>query len=148
VAPALVVGAVLIAGAVEAGARGITVGWPFACYPTFQDHAPARFSTLTMVGVRPDGAEIFLDPVPGLDGNQAARARAMDARLIRTARSPDAPARFADRWRQRQARTGAPRDAERDLRAVRFYASSQSTAPEERGRPPNRETLLYELSLD
>ena len=36
---AVAVGIILISGALYTGARGITEGWPFACYPTFSEVA-------------------------------------------------------------------------------------------------------------
>lgn len=55
--PAAVVGAGLLFGIVATGAAGITQGWPFACYPTFDQPVGRWMPTLLVVAVDGSGAE-------------------------------------------------------------------------------------------
>lgn len=146
-APALIAGAMLIAGAVEAGARGAISGWPFACYPTFQDRAATRIPALAIRLVRDGGDEVSLDVAEGVAPSDSAREWIFGARLLASTGAPDADVRFAAYWRRLGARTHA---GERwpDIRAVRFYAAEASTIPEERDRPPRLRALAYELRLE
>ncbi len=55
---------VVIVGAVYAGARGITQGWPFACYPTFDEIAQPYMRTVTLDRIDDSAAiPIDLDPL-------------------------------------------------------------------------------------
>jgi hypothetical protein len=55
--PAALVSAVLLAGIVATGAAGITQGWPFACYPAFDQPVGAWMPTLELVVLDADGSE-------------------------------------------------------------------------------------------
>jgi len=146
-APALIAGAVLVAGAVEAGARGAISGWPFACYPTFQDRAATRIPALVIRLVRDGGDEVSLDVTEGAAPADSAREWIFGARLLASTGAPDADVRFAAYWRRLSARTHA---SERwpDLRAVRFYAAQASIVPDERDLPLRAGALAYELRLE
>ncbi len=147
VAPALIAGALLVAGAVEAGARGEISGWPFACYPTFQERASSRIPALAIRIVRDDGGEVELAVTDGVAPADSAREWIFGARLLALAGAPDAGKRFTAYWQRLGARTHA---SERwpDLHAVRFYAAQASTVPEERGLPLRVGALTYELRLE
>jgi hypothetical protein len=147
IAPALIVGAVLVAGAVDAGARAATRGWPFACYPTFQDRAATRIPALAIRLVRQGGDELPLDVTDGVAPAESARERILGARLLASARARDAGANVVAYWRRLSARARVP-ERWPDLRAVRFYAAEISTVPEERDQPPRLGALFYELPLD
>ncbi len=146
-APALIAGALLVAGAVDAGARGATQGWPFACYPTFQDRAATRIPALAIRLVRDGGEEASLDVTDGVAPAESARERIFGARLLASARAPDAGAHFAAYWQRISARARVP-ERWPDLRAVRFYAAELSTVPEDRARPLRLGALFYELPLE
>jgi hypothetical protein len=145
-APALLVGVGLWAGAVEAGLRGRTAGWPFACYPTFQDLAGTDMPALAVALVASSGDERLLDEGALADPADQQRERVFGLGLIAAARGADAPARFAAYW-ARLARRPALRAAGSAARAVRFYAGQMSTLPSESARPPRGRQLLYELPL-
>jgi vitamin K-dependent gamma-carboxylase-like protein len=146
-APVIVVGIVLVAGAVEAGVRGVTNGWPFACYPTFQERAGAIMPALIVSIVGPDGHEDRVDLSANAAPADLPRERMFGLRLIAQASAPDAPARFAAYWQRVSPRASLP-IRRSDIRAVRFYAGQISTPPEDRRRPPQRVRLLYELAPD
>lgn len=55
--PTALVASVLLCGIVGTGAAGITQGWPFACYPTFDQPVGAWMPTLLIVAVDADGTE-------------------------------------------------------------------------------------------
>lgn len=144
--PSLLVGIVLVAGAIEAGLRGATAGWPFACYPTFQDRAGVIAPALAMALVRDTGEEVPFDIAAGAPPGQSTRERIFGLRLIAAAGAPGAPARFAAYWDRLQAWTSLqPR--RHDLRAVRFYWAEMSMLPEDRGKAVEPGALIYELSL-
>jgi hypothetical protein len=145
VAPALVVGAVLVAGAVDAGLRGATTAWPFACYPTFQERAGTVMPALALAFVDADGAERPFDPLAAVAPSSAPRERALGLSLLAASRTPDAANRFAGYLRH--LREVASVDA-RDARAVRFYAARISTIPEERAQPPRALVPIFELPIE
>jgi hypothetical protein len=143
VAPALAVGLVLIGGAAEAGARGATAGWPFACYPTFAERADTDMPALAMTLVGQNGAEWPVPMEALADAGEVARERMLGLRLLASGAGPD---RFAAYW-DRVSTRPALRARLPDARAVRFYAGRISTVPEERDRPPAGRRLIYELAL-
>ncbi len=143
VAPALTVGLVLLAGAAEAGARGATAGWPFACYPTFAEATGTEMPALVIVLVGPDGAESPVGMDALADATNRARERAFGLRLLAAGAGPE---QFAAYWGRVSARA-ALRARLPNARAVRFYAGRISTVPEERDRPPVARRLIYELPL-
>lgn len=55
--PLALVAGVLLTGIVGTGAAGVTQGWPFACYPTFDQPVGAWMPTLLLVAVDADGTE-------------------------------------------------------------------------------------------
>ena len=125
-APALIAGAVLVAGAVEAGARGAISGWPFACYPTFQDRAATHIPALVIRLVR-DGRRRSSDR-----RRRGRRARRLGARV--DLRRP--PARL-------DGRAGCGRALCRLLAAPqRAHARGRALAGSPRG------SLLHRRSVD
>jgi hypothetical protein len=144
VAPALTVGLVLLAGAAEAGARGATTGWPFACYPTFAEATGTEMPALVLVLVGPDGAESPVGMDALADAVDRARERAFGLRLLAAGAGPE---QFAAYWARVSTRA-ALRARSPNARAVRFYAGRISTVPEERDRPPVARRLTYELALE
>jgi hypothetical protein len=150
-APALLVGGVLVLGAFEAGARGVINGWPFACYPTFQERAGTEMPSLAVSLVKRDGGEILVDWEADIPSSDLPRERLFGVGLIGQARASGGETRFAAYW-QRLARRPTLRarlDAagEQQFRAVRFRAARTSVAPDERSRPATEPRLLYELPL-
>src|SRR6185503_2705051 len=55
--PVMLVGGVLLLGAVLQGARGQMRSYPFACYPTFQWRAPSSMPDLGLYAVDRQGQE-------------------------------------------------------------------------------------------
>ena len=51
------VAALLLAGVVTTGLMGVTQGWPFACYPAFEQKMGPWMPTLLLVVVDADGTE-------------------------------------------------------------------------------------------
>jgi hypothetical protein len=146
VAPSLAVGLVLVAGAAQAGARGLTTGWPFACYPTFQDRAVSEMPVLQVALVDAGGAESMLDVESKAPTGDRARERMLGLRLLAAAGRAGAPSRFAAYW-SRIAGQPAMRPRLTGSHAARFYDARISTVPEERDRPARRGRLVYELPL-
>lgn len=150
-APAVLVGGALVLGAVEAGARGVTNGWPFACYPTFQERAGTEMPALVVSLVTRDGGQVLLDWQADVPPPELPRERLFGLGLIARARAPGAEARFAAYWQRLarrpslQARLDAP--GEQQVRAVRFEAAQISIVPDEWSRPATGVRLLYELPL-
>jgi HTTM domain len=62
VAPTVIAGTLLVAGAVWAGLGGATQAWPFACYPTFQWMAPDEMPALEVDVIDSDGKTRTLGP--------------------------------------------------------------------------------------
>jgi len=138
-APPIVVGVLLLAGAVGQGARGQMRSYPFSCYPTFQAPAPPEMPDLMIVAVDDDGARREI-------------VHARDAAGRRTQRQ------WAEVWSL--AGVTAPVDARR-LRAyyaalpplpqprprrATLYRVYRSVIPGEGGRITRPPTALLEIS--
>jgi hypothetical protein len=145
--PSLLVGLVPITGAVEAGVRGATTGWPFACYPTFKDRAGVVVPALVISLVRGNGQEVPFNSNADAPPGEEARERIFGLSPIAAAGTTDAPACFAAYWDRLLTRRSSSSPAlAADLRAVRFYRAEISTLPEDRSQPPRVRALIYELS--
>ena len=143
VAPALAVGLLLLAGAAEAGARGVTAGWPFACYPTFAEATGTEMPALVIALVGPDGAESPVEMDALAEAGDLPRERALGLRLLAAGVGPE---QFAAYW-ARVSKRATLRARLPGARAVRFYVGRISIVPEERARPPVGRRLVYELVL-
>ena len=143
-APALAVGLLLLVGVAEAGARGATTGWPFACYPTFAEATGTEMPALAISLVGLDGTESPVGMDALADAGDRARERALGLRLLAEGARPE---QFAAYWARVSTRA-ALRARSPNARAVRFYAGRISTVPEERDRPPVARRLTYELALE
>jgi hypothetical protein len=118
-APTVIVGALLLAGAAWAGLRGAVQAWPFACYPTFQWMAPDEMPALEVDLVGADGQVRTLgprwsDPDPQRSWGQtwslvlSPDGRALESFLRLHSSAPFSEARFyrvyldvdPDRWSQ------------------------------------------------
>jgi len=139
--PSLIVTVLVLAGAVQAGARGAVQAWPFACYPTFQWIAPDAMPVLELEWTDREG-----------------RVRTVDDRPASTAHGPaalDRQRRWALAWSlvrdpRRDAiegwielvKTSDPRV--RDAASVRVYRGMRAVDPATWTEPALPRTLLYE----
>jgi Vitamin K-dependent gamma-carboxylase len=138
--PTLGVGAILVTGSVLAGAQGRVDDWPFACYPTFQNLAGTEMPALRVEAVRDDGARIPLEAAP-IVTDQRQRSWALMWSVMSRG---DQRARLESYWRALAEDEGV-REKARGARRIRFSRVWMSVIPEDRGRPPVREELLYEI---
>jgi len=144
-APAIAVaGAVLIAGAASFGIAGESEGWPFACYPKFDQRAPSSLPYLEVELVSAAAARTVPDEWLFPRG-RTQRTWAFVWSLVGVRGNALSPARLAAFWSTVGARDRI-RDAARDATAVRFYRVQLSTRPEDRARPIAR-WLIYEMPL-
>lgn len=141
-APVLV-GSLLLVGAVVQGARGQMKSYPFACYPTFQWQPGTRMPDLVLTAVGPDGHEVELPHARDQRGYRTQRQWAEVWALAGVTAKPDARRLRAYYYSlvqhepDRRLAQGAVR--------VRFYRVYRSVAPEDRGKPPLERVLLLEL---
>jgi len=142
--PVIVVGCLLVAGAVIQGARGQMASYPFACYPTFQWMAPSEMPDLTIELVSADGTAHELAHAQSKTGYRSQRQWGEVFRLA----GVTGP---VDRARLRAYFASVARSAVPDLltsaKSVRFFRVYRSVRPDDIGRPPNRRELLWEASL-
>lgn len=130
----LLVGGVLLALNGYCGLRNILDSWPFSCYPTLSELRPPNSKELQVQVLRPDGCwhDIPLYPMETLF--QWARFHRTETNLLRD------PSRLPAFWGVLRPTLSGP------ILAVRFYANTVSTIPEESVRPPLDHRLLLELS--
>jgi uncharacterized membrane protein YphA (DoxX/SURF4 family) len=107
------VAALVLGGAILAGALGVTDAWPFACYPTFAELTPATMPALVIELRDADGRWDHL-PLP-----RTSRGWAMGWRLIGLYGDPPTPARFDAYWHT-LLRNGSLRRALAGTSRVRF----------------------------
>jgi hypothetical protein len=128
------VGGSLVAAAGVQGIRGETQSWPFACYPTFEQIAPATITDLAIEVRRPDGTQVVLrEPF-------ARRQQTWGTvwRLLGLYGEPVSTASleaFAQDLARRQAVSLEPSQ-------LHFYAERYATAPESYGAPPLSRVLV------
>lgn len=120
----------LVLGVGAFGAAGITQGYPFACYPTFQWMAADRMPALRIEIERADGSRAVLDRE--LYAEPGPRGWALEWRLAGVYDRAD-PARIEAWWRQRST-IPALRGGLRDVVRVRFERVVISIDPDDRGR--------------
>jgi hypothetical protein len=133
--PSRVVGALLLGGAVITGALGVTQGWPFACYPTFQWIAGEEIPYLAVDAVRADGSAVTLTGLP-----RTQKEWGVHWSLVGATHGPPDLARL-------EAWCRAERLPTEGAASLRFYRAYRSVVPERRDEPPLRRELLYELAL-
>jgi predicted DCC family thiol-disulfide oxidoreductase YuxK len=140
--PVLVVGLLLLSASVYTGIRGITSGWPFACYPTFAGIAGDEIPSMEVVALAANGEPIL--------ESSALKQKFMDQRLYSLL--------VTQLGRQRQSGTDEPLRAlwqlyvETDPRlrnasVVRFYRVTLCNIPERQNLNPVRRELLREIAL-
>lgn len=108
------VAALLVSGAALAGALGVTDGWPFACYPTFEALTPREMPVLLITLEHSDGRREDL-PLP-----RGSRDWALGWRLAGLYGEPVSPARFDAWWRGARRRSDTAARLGGDVRAVHF----------------------------
>jgi hypothetical protein len=137
-APTLAVGALLIAGGLWAGIRGIETGWPFACYPTFRNIARPEIPWLEIERQDPSGSvsDVSREDLAGQAGQ---RRWAEMWSVMRAGRGSEA--RLGAYWQRLVAERPDLRGAAR----VRFYAAGVSVVPREHGHISRRQ-LIAELT--
>jgi hypothetical protein len=140
--PSVAVGALLLVGSVQAGVRGQTRGYPFACYPTFAGIFPHVAPDLVVELVGADGKALRLERNFARPRSQQEWGRvywllgayggvATDEQLLRWAR-------------ERAAAAGQSTAFERAMR-LRFLLARYATQPSRWGEPPVAVRLLREL---
>jgi hypothetical protein len=126
--PAAVVGGVLLGGIVATGFAGITQGWPFACYPTFDQPVGRWMPVLEVVAVDADGAERGVSErlLADADRSQGYYGEVWGLMGLYGVDDPAARRRFWARVR------GRPGVAERVGQAVevRFYRAERDVDPD------------------
>lgn len=123
---------VLLVGVLSTGALRIVDGWPFACYPTFDDLTPREMPALLIELAHEDGRHELL----GLPRNS--RDWAMSWRVLGLYGDRVTPARFDAYWSTQRRRA----DVARRLgprTAVHFYRARMDVIS---GRATSR-TLVY-----
>jgi hypothetical protein len=140
--PSLVIGGALLVGATQAGVRGQTQAFPFACYPTFAGAHEATTLELLVELQLADGQRVVLER----DMKQrrtreewgqiywllGAHGAAPNDELLR---------RHATRLAEQRGQLSALREA----RHLRFFSGTYSTRPEDWGNGPLALTLLSDL---
>jgi hypothetical protein len=126
-ASAIVGGALLFANVIF-GFAGISNGWPFACYPTFQWRVGTEIPGLFVQGERPDGTTVTLLSPPYSQAQWGAQWAALGLTAPFDAQRLNA-------WVHTQIRTDLP---------LRVYEARWSVAPEDYGKPP---TFLRRIEL-
>ncbi len=136
--PMLATAAALLLGSGVAGATGTTQAWPFACYPTFQWLAGDTIPHLAIDGVRGDGTIVPIATMP-----QSQKEWGVVWSVIGVTHGPFQPERLLAFWitadHERRAVNA------QSVTSVRFFRAYSSVIPEQRGWPPVRRELLYEL---
>ena len=137
--PAAVVGAVLLAGNLAFGARGIVNGYPFTCYPTFQRMAGREMPALVVERVHADGTTTEVPQ--GTSSRELGVARSVAG----ISGVPVTDGRLRAYYRFLAGHDAAVTVAAQGAVAVRFRRVTRSVAPEDADRPPLRSELLAEL---
>jgi hypothetical protein len=140
-APALVLGAALVAVVAVQGIRGAVQAWPFACYPTFQSLAPAVVPDLVLEAVWEDGRTRVLPDGPGAGGSRTQEGWATAWQVAGLYGAPPTSARLSAYWTQARS-TPRIAAAARGASHIRVHRAWYSVLPEDRAKPPLRAELL------
>jgi hypothetical protein len=141
-----VLGFALLTGAVVQGARGAMQAWPFACYPTFQWTVGDEIPDLLVEAQWDDGHVVVLP-----DGRAEGGVRSQERWGMAWAlaglygRAPDEVQLRA--YLDLISAEPAVRAAMAGARTVRFSRAFYSVLPEDRGKPPRRRKLLFEIPI-
>jgi hypothetical protein len=135
--PAIACGVVLLAGAIVQGARGQMRSFPLACYPTFQFMVGDEIPDLYVEAIGDDGS-VSVVPPPSPRTQRSWGALWSLAGVSEPAREDRLRAYFIDRTR------GTPFE---HARRARFYRAYYSVIPEDRGAPPRRKELLFDVAV-
>jgi hypothetical protein len=114
-----IVGSLLLFANVGFGLAGISNGWPFACYPTFQWRVGTEIPGLFVQGERPDGTRVTLLSPPYSQAQWGAQWAALGL-----------TAPFDPRRLEAYVRTQVRGDR------LLVYEARWSVAPEDYGKPP------------
>jgi len=134
----VMVGAVLLAGAVVQGARGRMSSYPFSCYPTFQWIAAPDMPDLLIVAVEADGARREIAHARDPSGRRTQRQWAEIWSLAGVTAPVDAG--------RLRAYYGALGPARPGPRRVVFYRVQRSVIPEDGGRIAGQPVPLLEIT--
>jgi hypothetical protein len=142
----LIVGGLLVAGAVVQGARGQMRSYPFACYPTFQWRASTLMPDLGLFVVSKDRGEREVVHARDAAGYRTQR-RWAELWSLAGVNGAAAPARItayvASALRDPAVRRQVPKGSR-----LRVYRLDRSVLPGAAAGPPARRTLLLELEAD
>ena len=127
-----IVGAVLLAGAVVAGARGQTQSYPFACYPTFQFDPGTTMPDLRFFATLRDAREVAVPFARDAQGYRTQRQWGTIFALV-GATHPVDEARLKAYFR------GIPHPP--DVVSVRAVRARVAVDPDEHGRVISEETI-------
>jgi hypothetical protein len=141
----VVVGAVLLAGAVVQGARGRMSSYPFSCYPTFQWIAARDMPDLMIVAEDADGARREIAHARDGAGRRTQRQWAEIWSLAGVTAPVDA-GRLRAYWLTLRALAALGRPAGEGPRRVVFYRVQRSVIPEDGGRIARAPTPLLEIT--
>jgi hypothetical protein len=147
IAPAALLGLLLITATTVQGARGAVQAWPLGCYPTFDRIVGDSIPDLRVEAVREDGTAVAVPDGPSTGGR--GRAPQDWARAWRLAGfygdrvDPALLAHYVEHVLHDPDAAAAAKGATR----VRCYAATYSVLPGRAGRPPRSAYLLAELPL-
>ncbi len=134
----------LFAGGVAAGAGHVVMGWPFACYPTFDAMRTAERTTLAVEFEGPGGEFVALDAASLRGRLTAPRWRGLLSSILLTEQRDLLESKLQAFWQLSRAASEDPRlDA---ARTVRCYRDTITVVPEESGRNPLSRQLLLEFT--
>jgi hypothetical protein len=139
----LVIGALLVAGAVVQGARGQMSSYPFACYPTFQWRAANVMPDLGLYRVDHDQYEHEIVHARDGSGYRSQRSWA-ELWSLAGVWGPATPDRLRAYVRAALRDPGVQRQVPQGSR-LRVYRLDRSVLPAEREHPPARRKLLLEI---
>jgi hypothetical protein len=141
--PSVMVGALLLVGAIVQGVRGQTRAYPFAAYPTFDRAPPTDMPDLTMVTLDENGARAEIPHARDASGYRTQRQWA-EIWSLAGVTAPLDPARLRAYY-ARVRPADRPRNEGKEH--VAFYRVYRSVIPEDHGRLTRTPSLLLELDF-
>jgi glycosyltransferase involved in cell wall biosynthesis len=141
--PAVAIGALLLAGNLYCGVRGIEQGWPLSAYPTFRHLKSPTVSSVHVEVLGADGIPVVLEQGTLRRRASTVRWKALLSQVLRTRDEGLRRSRLAALWalwrREDEGLVAA--------REVRFYRVTRSLAPEDRDAPPVARELLWTMPV-
>jgi Vitamin K-dependent gamma-carboxylase len=140
--PCIAVGSSLLLGSAQAGVRGQTRGYPFACYPTFAGVFPRVAPDLVVGLVGGDGQVSWLQRDFARPRSQQEWGRVYWLLGAYGSVASDEQLRH---WARERASSAGQSAAFEHATTLRFLLASYATEPSQWGKPPVAARLLREL---